>query len=398
MNHLKKANSTLFFVFIAAFIFLCFFFYDDLWSALGVQIVKPIFNDTRVITAGAESYYQGFDPLVNNPMMWSKNPMNYPRVWHTLFYFGLNQSHTLLIGYLMLAFYLVALFMLLRVSQNTLSNFLITCCAISPAAMLGVERGNIDLLIFLMVTAAAVYVNKRPLLSALILMASTVLKIFPFFCLPIIVLASKKRNLIRIFIVSTVACLAYFAFTYQDLILISHSTPRAGDLSYGRSVFANRLKGNIPEHFSIYVDIVINTLFLIASGLAYFVSKKLLPSNSQEFNALEGKGFFLTGALIYVGTFFIGNNWDYRLIFLMLTIPALASALNIFSSRTARRCTQVFIAAVLLSFWYLFFARYLDGFLAARIALYCFDEAVDWVIYILCLSFLFKYLSLGFKK
>lgn len=398
MNHLKKANSTLFFIFIAAFTFLCFFFYDDLWSALGVQIVKPIFNDTRVITAGAESYYQGFDPLVSNPMMWSKNPMNYPRVWHTLFYFGLNQSHTLLIGYLMLACYLAALLLLLKISQNTLTNFLIACCAVSPAAMLGVERGNIDLLIFLMVTVSAVYVNKRPLLTALILIASTVLKIFPFFCLPIIVMASTKRNLIKIFILSTLACLAYFAFTYQDLILISNSTPRAGDLSYGRSVFANRLKGNIPQSFAIYVDILINTLLVFSTGVAYFISKKLLLSNSQEFSALEGKGFFLAGALIYIGTFFIGNNWDYRLIFLMLTIPTLASSLTIFSNSTARLCTKVFITGLLLSFWYLFFARYLNDFPYARTALYCFDESVDWVIYILCLSFVFKFLSLGLKK
>ncbi|VVO03346.1 glycosyltransferase 87 family protein [Pseudomonas fluorescens] len=398
MNHPKKINSTLFFIFILAFTFLCFFYYDDLWSALGVQIVKPIFNDSRVITAGAESYYQGFDPLVSNPMMWSKNPMNYPRVWHTLFYFGLNQSHTMLIGYLMLACYLVAVFLLLKVSRNTLTHFLITCCALSPAAMLGVERGNIDLLIFLMVTVAAVYVNKRPLLTAIILIASTVLKIFPLFCLPIIVMASTKKNLIRIFVISTLACLAYFAFTYQDLILISNSTPRAGDISYGRSVFANRMKGNIPAEFSIYVDIVINTLFLVATACAYFISKKLLLSNSEELNALEGKGFFLAGALIYIGTFFIGNNWDYRLIFLMLTVPTLVSSLKLFSSSTARLCTKIFITALLLSFWYLFFARHLNDYTQARIALYCFDESVDWIIYILCLSFVFKFLSLGFKK
>ncbi|RBJ81367.1 hypothetical protein C3L29_017015 [Pseudomonas sp. MWU12-2534b] len=398
MNQLNKHNSILFFFIVALIIFLCFVYYDELWSALGVQVVKPIFNDSRVITAGAESYYQGFDPLVNNPMMWSKNPMNYPRVWHSLFYFGLNQNHTNIIGYLMLASYLVAVFTLLKTSKNLQTNLLITCCAISPAAMLGIERGNIDLLIFLLVIASAAYVNKRPLITALLIASSTVLKIFPFFCLPIIIFSSTKKNLTKIFITATLLCIAYFIITYQDLILISNATPRAGDLSYGRSVFANRLKGNIPIVFSIYVDIIINSFFILASACSYLISKKLLQINQQELNSLEGKGFFLAGALIYVGTFFIGNNWDYRLIFLMLTIPTLVSALKIFTNRKSRIYTKVLITAILLSFWYLLAAHYLNSLLYARTALYCFDEAVNWVIYTLSLSFIIKFFNLAFKK
>ena len=34
---------------------------------------------------------------------------------------------------------------------------------------------------------------------------------------------------------------------------------------------------------------------------------------------------FLVGAYVYVGTFFLSSNWDYRLIFLMLCVPYLMS-------------------------------------------------------------------------
>jgi hypothetical protein len=34
--------------------------------------------------------------------------------------------------------------------------------------------------------------------------------------------------------------------------------------------------------------------------------------------------FFIGGATLYAGTFVLGNNWDYRLIFLILCVPYVA--------------------------------------------------------------------------
>ena len=63
--------------------------------------------------------------------------------------------------------------------------------------------------------------------------------------------------------------------------------------------------------------------FLIIIG---YVRSKLLSVNYLEIY----EKYFLIGASIYVGTFIIGANVDYRLIFLIFTIPYILDVKNIF--------------------------------------------------------------------
>ena len=58
------------------------------------------------------------------------------------------------------------------------------------------------------------------------------------------------------------------------------------------------------------------------------------------------------GAAIYVGTFLLGNNWDYRLAFLVILVPQLVEWMR--SSRKAYRLAAISsMVLVLLSCWHL---------------------------------------------
>jgi hypothetical protein len=62
---------------------------------------------------------------------------------------------------------------------------------------------------------------------------------------------------------------------------------------------------------------------LLAFGLAVWLAGRLrpLPEAARVDRTFDA---FLAGASIYVGTFALpGTNWDYRLVFLLLTIPQL---------------------------------------------------------------------------
>jgi hypothetical protein len=75
---------------------------------------------------------------------------------------------------------------------------------------------------------------------------------------------------------------------------------------------------------------------------------------------------FHIGSLVYLGTFLIGNNFDYRLIFVLLTLPQL------FSWTTSEDPRNKLAAAALLSVVVLLWVGSLSRFVATL------DELFSW--------------------
>jgi hypothetical protein len=63
--------------------------------------------------------------------------------------------------------------------------------------------------------------------------------------------------------------------------------------------------------------------------------------------ALDG---FRTGSAIYVGTFLLGNNWDYRLMFLLFTIPQLLVWTSHLNPRI-RWVSRLTLGAIYICLW-----------------------------------------------
>lgn len=117
------------------------------WELWNVPAMTPHFADLRTITGGAESYAQGLDPMVQNPGdPWGRT-MNYPRIWQSLYYFGIDQRHTTIFGLILISLFFLGVVLLLP-NANPPTIFLVLAAVFSPATLLGIERGNIDLLIF----------------------------------------------------------------------------------------------------------------------------------------------------------------------------------------------------------------------------------------------------------
>lgn len=379
----NKASAPLPIFLLLVLIVLIFFWIPGAFEFIGVPLGYSLFNDARVITAGAESFYQGFDPLIENPAMPTKNVMNYPRIWYVLFSFGLNQEHTVIFGGILTSIYLLGIFIILVKCSNLMGRWAIFFCVVSPASMLAMERGNIDLLIFFLFALALVLQGRALLASAAILIFSTLLKLFPIFALPVLLLQKDKRYEIPIFIAALIICLLYFYLTRHDLVLISQGTPRAGDLSYGKNVIFNAF-GRNPRVWS-WVCVGIGVL------LAYLLSRRIFKFESDDLNQFEGLTFFIAACLVYTGTFLIGNNWDYRLIFLIFSIPFLCSIINNSRNQWLPSIMKLFIFAILISMWYLMIKKYF-GINPFFVRLFLIiDELTNWLIFIFTSTFLMRF-------
>jgi hypothetical protein len=359
---------------------------NSIIESMGVPLGYLIFNDTRVITAGAESFHQGYDPLVENPAMPTKNAMNYPRIWHSLFFLGLNQEHTLAFGITLTILYLIGLLILIRVTRGIFGQFLILICAISPASILAMERGNIDLVIFFLISLVFILKRRYSIFSSMVLTLSIFLKLFPIFCAPVLLIGRRKTSSLWIFLAVIAISLVYFYCIRSDLALISLGTPRADDLSYGKNVVFDAF---FPRTYtSIWVAFTVASAIVMAFIIGHLTAKVDVIANGN----LTCFQFFAASCLIYAGTFLIGNNWDYRLIFLIFSLPYLSSLNKSNCNKHILYLARLFVLCIFLSMWYLFIKNYLTytPFIGRLILL--FDELVNWATFILSIVFLIKIL------
>lgn len=276
------------------------------WAFLRVPALCPPFADLRSVQAALRAIAKGFDPrLINPDDPWSR-PMNYPIIWVKIArVFGLaSETNYLLFVSSFVIAYLICVYDLLR----KFPSIWLLAAIFSGSSLLAIERGNSDLLVFVLLYLSSMV----PVLwmSAAMIMLGTILKIYPVFAA-----ISLLRNRI-VFGGLLLTAVVYFLFDFDDLLKVRSATPISAWLSYGIPTIAARYPTRIVS------PILLGALLLMFVGALSF--SKLFRDNSAADGApKEAVRLFLAGSGVYVATFLLSSNWDYRLICIMLCIPYL---------------------------------------------------------------------------
>lgn len=301
----------------------------DLWPHLGVNSAPTLFYDARNIAAASDCWALGYDPLVENPCDPAGRVMNYPRVWVLLHFIGLTQDRTLLFGAIVVALFFSAL--LLFIGRLSLIQGALTAIAvISPAVMLAVERGNMDLLLFVIFVLAVFAWQARdrltPMLSPALVFAAAIAKLYAIFALPAFVLTGERRARWAAYVGVFVMAL-YLVVTFRDFRVVM-SAPEGGLLySYGARILIGHLYHQFSPaewlHGSLVAQVIAMIPVVMLSAAAWgWARRRLTPLAPSERASPKVLAFHL-GALTYLGTFLTRKSGDYRLIFLLLTLPLL---------------------------------------------------------------------------
>ncbi|RCK73681.1 MAG: hypothetical protein ANABAC_2754 [Anaerolineae bacterium] len=161
---------------------------------------------------------QGYDPTLYHPGDPWQRPFNYPPIWKMAVPLGVTPEHTLALGILLIGFFLIGLYLVFRDLSLTETIF-VMLGLLSPAVLLGIERGNIDLFIFFLVALAVWLVGKSLPWAAFVLQIAYFLKLYPIFGLPTLLRGKQKTALLLIALVLGISTL-YFLSNYQELISI----------------------------------------------------------------------------------------------------------------------------------------------------------------------------------
>jgi hypothetical protein len=200
------------------------------------------------------------------------------------------------------------------------------------------------------------------------------------------------------FFPSSIIFLLYILFESKGFAAAWNLTERSTFLSYGVNVIFSTLYAYIryyllkiiPESqiqpaikYSPYL------IALILLGLLFLIVLKqrepLVAESQRNLTA------FRLGAAIYIGTFLLGDNYDYRMAFLIFAVPQLSQWLFSAHSKNRWLFIGVFIA-LFASCWssvirYYFIQLFDSNYM---LQLSVFDETMTWILFAGLAYLLFK--------
>ena len=297
------------------------------WELLRIPSTTPHFADTRFIASAIECAEAGQNPYVvctHDPWL---RVYNYPPVWLELGYLGFNSRSSDMVGIIFAMFTITAMVTLFS-SRGWVGGFVAFAAMWSWPLLFGVERGNIDTLIFsvsvlMLLGMHRLSARHEQLGRELLVVGLAILKLYPIAMSLLFIRGSKGWW--RAGLVFVASALAVFATCFHRLHQVFVNTPTDYWLSFGSFDTLVSAQPYLPPVFRGHLGHGGRTVAMLGAALvgamtmAYgSTSPALVKRFLPRFDANSGIGAVASmGLAIFYLTFVLSSNYDYRLIFLL---------------------------------------------------------------------------------
>ena len=291
---------------------------------LKVSTSEPTFLDTHHWTSALDCTRKGYDVLITNPCEPNQQPMDYPRVWLQLTKLGIQQNHSIYIGITCaIVFFLCVLMIIGPISRA--EGLLYGAILCSPSIMLGVETGNTDLIMFAILSGAILLLrnNRNYRLGAYsLVLAAGVLKLYPIAAMIACFKERKKPAISTLIIVLTIFAV-YIYRIFPDVLQLQNNAIKLTYRSYGIQVVFKMLNHILIESdYRLLYEYLPILLAVLVASIIFFAYTRARQVRTDAF-PLDFLDSFRMGASIYIISYLFWNNWDYRFMFVIFTIPQL---------------------------------------------------------------------------
>ena len=299
-------------------------------EAVSASEHKSLFLDWHAVLAASDCKALGYNPFISNPCDLGGRVHNYGGIWLYLGQLGLTRTDFFwsALAFLVLPYVVSASFLL---NPTRLSEFVLGLSLIlSPASMLGIERANIDILIFAVLFAGAVLLVHQRLairISGLgLYFLAAVSKLYPITAaLTAVVGAKSRRETLLIWSLVGFAFAAYLYSVRDQLLIVQKTIPQpapAEGLVFGAKLLFLHLNTIRSVPLLHVTNIEVTTA--IAAALTLLISLWLVrlikwPAPLARLEA----ACIVTGGSVLALTFFVSSNYDYRCVFIIFTVPYL---------------------------------------------------------------------------
>ncbi len=323
--------------------------YFALFRVLGVPAFRFPFLDTDAILAVLECHRRGIDVYVVNPCDVLGRMHVYTPLWFRFAALPIDTSWTPVVGCALALVFAISL-LLLPPARDWRAAGLMCAAALSPAVAFAIERGNADLLMFVLAALAArVAVRRLPtrLLAFPIVVLATMLKVYPATLL-ILALRERLALCLAIAAVSLAALLAYAAIDAAGLRKMLELVPSGDPFIYTFGI--RNLLGTLGTVFrwSPLTLAALQSALLVCVVTFAVTRLRVLRPAMAALTAAEAT-CLMAGAALILGCFVTGQSGEYRAVHLLLVLPALTALAG--ASGPARRLASCAAVVILLQLW-----------------------------------------------
>lgn len=338
--------------------------FNGAWRSMGVPAHSIQFVDLNVITQAIDCSKAGSATNVYENSCLSAQGINYnyPRIWLQLSALGWRSEHNHFIGWTLALLFFITSILVLRPADVFQATY---CFAllVSPSILLLVERGNSDILIF-MVLAVGMSLTVKPgpnSLTAyyLLLSFSAILKLYPS-VLFAWAIKERDRKVRSLGVALALLFVLYLVGVRQEISAISVATPAVSELSYGtrvpllalaklqeqsekkevpRFVFARTIATMLPGYSTYplmpssgrYTSLKLTwTVFFAAVALTLGYKLRSSAPPTETLCSKDGARLrmYCCGSSIFLATYLLSVSFDYRMCFLLFCVPFLLQQLH----------------------------------------------------------------------
>ncbi len=305
--------------------------WSNFWSSLRIPPNYIAFSDFKAHVYFLECFNQNID--IYNEECYLINEGNakissHPKIWIYLFDF-LNLDKISFFNssvFILLFFYFFFLLDYLKKFQKSSHKFFFFLLFFSTTNFILIERLSTDIIIFL-ITYILIISNKK-IIHIILIYLGFFLKYFPIFLCSIFL---QNKKILFSFILSFIFLVMIFYLKNLDRIN-NNIVEMALPIAYGSRTML-KAAYYLSEEYNLFLnkDNLFFFRYLVVVSFAIYSLCLILIGYYKSNKINLDTGFdkdFIIGASIFVGTYIIGSNADYRLIFLLFTIPLILNLKN----------------------------------------------------------------------
>ena len=255
---------------------------------------------------------------------------------------------------LLIILFIFFLFLILK--NNKYDFILIPLIIFCPTTLLAIERGNIDLLLFLI--AVLICLNKYFYLSCVLVGWSFLVKYYPITFFANLFTYTNKKSLIHLKVVIfslLIISLIFILIKKQILFdfIDNASASKAGfHLLFSAKAHAKFFKYSFEFNYIFLIAFTYIIFFTSSIYLyKYFIKRNFFKSlnitNTQE-------KLFLIGANTSIFNYLLFSNYYYREIFLILSLPLIMKLIKI----TNTKIFKIILSLVYIRYMFLYIYNY----------------------------------------
>tara|TARA_Y100001968_G_C19365145_1_gene722102 strand:+ start:164 stop:1477 length:1314 start_codon:yes stop_codon:yes gene_type:complete len=277
-----------------------------------------------------------FDPLgrVNNK----------PSISLFLSFTGIGLKDSLLIGSIIVSTFLIQAISLLR-KCNLILFIISTLYIFNPNSLFAIERGNDDLVIFIISFGLPylLLIKKRisNLLSIIIIWFLGAMKYYPFILYSLLINKRLKQFRQNIFLIS-IGVAIWLKIYWNEFLFLTRNSSEKGAIPlnptnlYGFKILDLWLLIKNNEGYDLrlingsIIHLIFISLFLTTSFIIYLIINKeyfIIKNKLISINTVD-KLYFLIGSSMLVFCYLSADNSSYRMIFTIFLLPLILSLID----------------------------------------------------------------------